>query len=51
MPVVTKAELVMADGKSLERTGVTPDVKVLPTALDLANQRAPCSHAPQVLQE
>jgi C-terminal processing protease CtpA/Prc len=31
----------MADGKSLERVGVTPDEVVLPSAEDLAAQRDP----------
>jgi carboxyl-terminal processing protease len=38
---VTIEDLIMTDGKSLERTGVTPDVVVLPTAADLANGRDP----------
>lgn len=33
---VTIADLIMGDGKSLEKVGVTPDVVVDPTAADLA---------------
>jgi C-terminal processing protease CtpA/Prc len=36
---VSNADLVMADGKSLEHTGVTPDETILPSAEDLANNR------------
>jgi C-terminal processing protease CtpA/Prc len=36
---VSDADLVMADGKSLEGIGVTPDETILPSAEDLANNR------------
>jgi C-terminal processing protease CtpA/Prc len=33
---ITNADLIMADGKSLEKVGVTPDVLLLPSAVQLA---------------
>jgi C-terminal processing protease CtpA/Prc len=38
---VTDADLIMTDGKSLEKTGVTADETILPTAADLAAKRDP----------
>jgi carboxyl-terminal processing protease len=38
---ITNADLIMKDGKSLERTGVTPDERVLITGEDLAAGRDP----------
>ena len=38
---VTDADVIMSDGKSLEKTGVTPDELVLPSAKDLASNTDP----------
>jgi C-terminal processing protease CtpA/Prc len=38
---ITEWDLIMADGKSLEHTGVTPDEIALPSAKDLAAGRDP----------
>jgi C-terminal processing protease CtpA/Prc len=38
---ITEADVIMADGKSLEHTGMTPDEVLLPTGEDLAAQRDP----------
>jgi C-terminal processing protease CtpA/Prc len=36
---ITIADLIMTDGTSLEKIGVTPDMTILPTAADLASKR------------
>lgn len=38
---ITDADLIMTDGKSLEKNGVTPDELMLPSATDLAAKRDP----------
>jgi carboxyl-terminal processing protease len=38
---ITNADLIMTDGKSLEKVGVTPDELLLPTPEDMAAKRDP----------
>jgi C-terminal processing protease CtpA/Prc len=36
---ITFADLIMKDGKSIEKVGITPDERVIPTGRDLAEKR------------
>lgn len=38
---ITVADIIMTDGKSLEKSGVSPDEVILPTGEDLVNDRDP----------
>lgn len=38
---ITEADLIMTDGKSLEKTGVTPDETLLPKADEIAAGKDP----------
>jgi len=46
---ITEENIIMTDGKTLEKLGVVPDVMLLPTAADLAEGRDPVlSHAAEL---
>jgi C-terminal processing protease CtpA/Prc len=46
---ITSADLIMSDGKSLEKVGVTPDLTILPTAQEIARGLDPVlAHAAQL---
>ncbi len=48
---ITDADVIMTDGKSLERVGVMPDEVRLPTAVDLARKHDPVmSYAASLLK-
>jgi len=48
--VATAADLITADGKSLEQVGVTPDVLMLPTPADMSAHSDPVlAHAASLL--
>lgn len=48
--MIADADLIMADGVSLEHRGVVPDKEMLPSAQDLANGRDPVlSHAVEMV--
>ncbi|PYP92797.1 MAG: hypothetical protein DMG65_03135 [Candidatus Angelobacter sp. Gp1-AA117] len=47
---ITDAEIIMADGQSLERKGITPDEVVLPKPADLAGENDPVlAHAAELV--